>query len=613
MQRFLAFVPSPAGRSVAAGAVALVLVIGGCGGSEDCSVTDSCPNQAPSATITSPTDGASVDEFTAVSFQGSATDPEDGALTGSALVWTSSLDGAIGTGTSFARNDLSVGAHVITLTATDSEGRTGTATADLTVVDVPNNAPTATITAPADGGSALSGDNVTFTGTAADPEDGVLTGAALVWTSDLDGVIGTGTSFTTNALSGGVHEIVLTATDGDGAFDADTIGFSITGAPSVTITAPINQASGAPTTVTEGTNVTFTGSATDAEDGALTGASLVWTSNVDGQIGTGESFGTNALTDGLHTVTLTATDSDAIESKATVLVIVKPPSAAGYQIHIRWSEGVELSTAQRQAVDDAVTKLEQVITGDVADIPVTEFPDAPFCPAAVPKMHESVDDVIIYLEFVPIDGPGGTVGSAGPCFVRSGTNLSLVGGMRFDTADLATLESFGLLDDVVLHEMMHVLGFGIFWDDFLEEPSDSSDPQYDVNNTDTHFTGANAIAQFQAIGGGSYTGGAIVPVENDDSMFGAGSLDGHWRESVFDEEIMTTAANVPSNPLSVVTIGQFEDLGYTVDYGAADIYNPTFSIVLGPQTEQPVIDLSGDIWRGELFAIDPDGTSRRIR
>jgi hypothetical protein len=54
-------------------------------------------------------------------------------LTGAALTWTSSLDGQIGSGTSFSKDDLSVGAHTITLTATDSENNTGNATVTITV------------------------------------------------------------------------------------------------------------------------------------------------------------------------------------------------------------------------------------------------------------------------------------------------------------------------------------------------------------------------------------------------------------------------------------------------------------------------------------------------
>ena len=37
-------------------------------------------------------------------------------------------------------------------------------------------------------------------------------------------------------------------------------------------------------------SISFTDLPTHAEDGSLSGASLVWTSNVDGQLGTGESI-----------------------------------------------------------------------------------------------------------------------------------------------------------------------------------------------------------------------------------------------------------------------------------------------------------------------------------
>jgi hypothetical protein len=89
--------------------------------------------QAPTATITSPANGARFAEAATITFNGNGTDPEDGDLTGSALVWTSSLDGQIGTGTSFTRDDLSTGTHTIRLTATDSDGGSHTASVTITV------------------------------------------------------------------------------------------------------------------------------------------------------------------------------------------------------------------------------------------------------------------------------------------------------------------------------------------------------------------------------------------------------------------------------------------------------------------------------------------------
>ncbi|MEP7124069.1 MAG: hypothetical protein ABJE95_24290 [Byssovorax sp.] len=54
--------------------------------------------------------------------------------------------------------------------------------------------------------------------------------------------------------------------------------------------------------------IPFIGVGTDPEDGNLIGASLVWTSNLSGQIGTGTMFSA-PLTAGTHVVTLTVTDS----------------------------------------------------------------------------------------------------------------------------------------------------------------------------------------------------------------------------------------------------------------------------------------------------------------
>ncbi|NIA11986.1 MAG: PKD domain-containing protein, partial [Nitrospiraceae bacterium] len=98
------------------------------------------PNQPTTVTITAPADGSTFSTGDTITFQGSATDPEDGPLTGACLVWTSSIDGQIGTGESFTRSDLSVGTHTITLTATDSQGARGAASVTITVTTPPGPA-----------------------------------------------------------------------------------------------------------------------------------------------------------------------------------------------------------------------------------------------------------------------------------------------------------------------------------------------------------------------------------------------------------------------------------------------------------------------------------------
>ncbi|MBW1982657.1 MAG: right-handed parallel beta-helix repeat-containing protein, partial [Deltaproteobacteria bacterium] len=93
-------------------------------------------NIVPTVTITSPPDGSTFAGGSDILFEGYANDAEDGALSGGALVWTSDMDGQIGTGTSFSRT-LARGIHNITLTATDSEGKSATDSVSITVLNAP--------------------------------------------------------------------------------------------------------------------------------------------------------------------------------------------------------------------------------------------------------------------------------------------------------------------------------------------------------------------------------------------------------------------------------------------------------------------------------------------
>lgn len=114
-------------------ALPLVLVVAAC----DDDATEPV-GQAPEATIEEPQEGALFDQSAEVTFRGSAEDPEDGALTGAALVWSSSIDGNLGAGEELTVTDLTAGGHVITLTATDSDGRRGTASITIGIQTPPS-------------------------------------------------------------------------------------------------------------------------------------------------------------------------------------------------------------------------------------------------------------------------------------------------------------------------------------------------------------------------------------------------------------------------------------------------------------------------------------------
>ncbi len=187
--------------------------------------------------------------------------------------------------------------------------------------------------------------------------------------------------------------------------------------------------------------------------------------------------------------------------------------------------------------------------------------------------------------------------------------LPILGVLRFDITDLANLESTGSMLNTVLHEMGHVLGVGSIWPLFnlITNPSVPSNA-----GADTHFTGPLAIAAFDDAGGTTYTGGSKVPIENTGT---AGSADGHWRESVLREELMTPFF-VPGQvePLSAITVESFADLGYRVDVSRADAFMKTFTSPARVTTPDPraVIDLRGDVHQGPIIVVDTKGRIVRV-
>ncbi|MEP6732128.1 MAG: PKD domain-containing protein [bacterium] len=124
----------------------------------------------------------------------------------------------------------------------------------------------------------------------------------------------------------GVYVVTLTVTDGSGQKNSTTsvvvVPTASNKAPTASITSPANGSS-----FVQGASVAFAGSGNDAEDGALTGASLVWTSSRDGQIGTGTSFSSTNLSVGSHIITLTARDAQGATGTATrsLTIAAAPP------------------------------------------------------------------------------------------------------------------------------------------------------------------------------------------------------------------------------------------------------------------------------------------------
>lgn len=101
----------------------------------------------PAVRITSPKSGALITQGSSVTYRATVTDPLDGTLPGAAIVWRE--DGTeIGTGTTIANIEKVLGVHKITVTATNAEGKSATASIKIEVVEAPPGPIGVNITSP---------------------------------------------------------------------------------------------------------------------------------------------------------------------------------------------------------------------------------------------------------------------------------------------------------------------------------------------------------------------------------------------------------------------------------------------------------------------------------
>jgi hypothetical protein len=213
---------------------------------------------------------------------------------------------------------------------------------------------------------------------------------------------------------------------------------------------------------------------------------------------------------------------------------------------------------QRTAFETAASKWQGIIIGDVPNssgtIPARSCGNS----FKTPSFSGEVGDVLIDVLLQPIDGPGSILGAAGPCLVRNADLLTVYGLMFFDTDDLAFLLQNNILDEVVVHEMGHVLGIGSLWNFGRNlRQGTAADPR---------FVGPNGVAGYNDVGGR----GGSIPVEEDG---GPGTALSHWDEETFDEELMTGFIALGESPLSVMTVRSMQDLGYVVDPTSGDKYH----------------------------------------
>jgi hypothetical protein len=211
-----------------------------------------------------------------------------------------------------------------------------------------------------------------------------------------------------------------------------------------------------------------------------------------------------------------------------------------------------ISATQQTVFEAAAARWQEVICEDLPTIRVN---------------GEDICGLVVKVEGRHIDGPQQTLAQSGPTYLRPDSLLPATGVMEFDIADLTRMEADGSLFNCVVHEIGHVLGFGTIWKQLgLIQDAGTHNPT---------FTGQNAMREFaNLLGSGAPT---PVPVENTG---GPGTMDGHWRESMLGNEVMTGFLGEEINPFSRITLAAFQDMGYQVNLDVADSFALTHQLEL---------------------------------
>jgi hypothetical protein len=396
-------------------------------------------------------------------------------------------------------------------------------------------------------GNPVAGATVTFI---VNSGGGSVTGGTQ--TTDALGVatVGSWTLGTTPGTNTLTASITASVTAGFTATGLDASGLSLEKFAGDDTTCPINRA-----------GCVFSVRVMQAGNQPAAGETVVWSNGTGAPVNTVTNIRGIATTGniapnstvGARTQTATLQASGAAVTFGYQLV-----TDAGYNIVIRYIGGTPTSAVQA-AFTAARNRWQEIITGDLSDILMQTEADQ--C-GTHPALNETVDDMLILVTVDSIDGPGDVLGSAGPCYIRNSNALPVVGRVLLDSADLAVADDNGVLETVILHEVGHTLGFPALWgDDFFAL-------LHDTATSNPYYSGARGGADF-VVAGGTLINGLGVPVENTG---GSGTRNSHWRESVMSSELMTGFISGSSNPLSRITIGSLMDIGYQVNFGAADAY-----------------------------------------
>jgi hypothetical protein len=235
------------------------------------------------------------------------------------------------------------------------------------------------------------------------------------------------------------------------------------------------------------------------------------------------------------------------QPNATGIIRNDETDLPGYQITLEFitSAAGDVPQAVRAVAAEAAARWSRVIVGDLP---------------GVDGGGQFIDDMLFRVQMGLLGGapggPGGVLANARPVNFRdggSGLPYEAITGIDPADANAATPSDRAFLLDVLVHEIGHGLGFtdnANVFGRFVDAGSST-------------FTGPNAVREYNSAFGVTAAGVPLQPI-----------VLAHWDEAVFGNEMMSPQIAGPGNPLSRISVGALQDMGYIVNYAAADRYVP---------------------------------------
>ncbi|PTA69622.1 excalibur calcium-binding domain-containing protein [Deinococcus arcticus] len=231
-------------------------------------------------------------------------------------------------------------------------------------------------------------------------------------------------------------------------------------------------------------------------------------------------------------------------------------SAAPFVIDTRFL-GRPLSAGQRATVQEAATRVGALIQSPYKPVKLDLPADS--CDDGLPRLKETVRRFFVFVVVKPLADD--LYATAMPCELHDGSFLPIYGVIDLNARGLNELSRAELLDTMV-HELLHALGVGTLWEpESRVSLSGEADERSFVRPQGRSwvYTAPRALAAYRALGGQ----GNGIPLDADA---------GHWAGPTVCAEILSGSAGDYTervNPVSAITLGALEDLGYQVNRAAA--------------------------------------------